>query len=58
MIRSFGDDTDDRSFASIGDAVAQLRKWLEELEGDFVDELSERQERDTATTEPTWSKDA
>lgn len=58
MIHSFGDHTEDRSFASIGDAVAQLRKWLEELEGEPIEEPPERRERDAGTTEPTRWKDA
>jgi hypothetical protein len=33
MFHSFGPHTEDRSVASIGDAIAQLRKWLEEIEG-------------------------
>jgi hypothetical protein len=31
MINSFGESTDDRMFASIDEALAQLRRWLEEL---------------------------
>lgn len=32
MINSNGDSTDTRRFASVDDAVTQLRHWLEDLE--------------------------
>ena len=54
MIHSFGDHTEDRSFASIAEAVVQLRTWLEELEGTPIGEPPEGRERDDIKTQLTW----
>jgi hypothetical protein len=46
MINSNGDTTDTRRFASVDEAVAQLRRWLKDLEGG-VGPSGRRRDNDT-----------
>lgn len=55
MINNFGDVTEDRHFASVDDAIIQLRDWLEELERVTSSNHSQRYQRDANTTEPIRS---
>lgn len=57
MINAFGTNTDERSFASIQPALAQLGQWLQQLERAPIEPPSEGQERDADTTHGTWQHD-